>query len=253
MANGPALPGPSLCLCSGTAKLSLDKSKLNEIGYWAVVISALITTILVVRKEFFYEAPAVPSREAVYIEDWQDLLSAGIRSGLEDAPVQLIEFADFECPFCANSDEALRKLRDKYGNQVALTFVHLPLPFHENAKPAARAAECAHNQGRFDEMRKLLFERQEDFGQMPWTEFASEVGIPDAGKFEICVQDATPILRVEQGSKLARKFGVRGTPTIIVNGWKFPVALSVEDLDTIVNNILNGKPPATDTMYAESN
>ncbi len=98
-------------------------------------------------------------------------------------------------------------------------------------------------------MRSLLFEKQQAFGSVPWTDFAKQVGIPDIKQFDACVNDTRPVERVEKGKKLGEEMGVRGTPTIIVNGWKLPVLPSSEDFDKIVKNVMQGRPPAADIDF----
>ena len=94
--------------------------------------------------------------QPVFFEQWRDALAAGIRLGPADAPVQVVEFADFQCPYCARFELTVKTVREKYPDQVAFTFAHMPLPQHGFAESAARAAECADSQGRFEAMRVAL-------------------------------------------------------------------------------------------------
>jgi hypothetical protein len=97
----------------------------------------------------FGAPPAQAEQKPTFIEDWRADLAKGIRMGPTDAPVQLIEFADFECPYCAMFHKYMETLRARYPTQVALTYAHFPLPMHRFAEPAARVAECASDQGQF--------------------------------------------------------------------------------------------------------
>jgi protein-disulfide isomerase len=187
---------------------------------------------------------AIP--EATNVDGWQDALAAGVRLGSADAPIQVLEFADFQCPWCARFEATVQTIRDKYPDQVSFTFAHFPLPGHSFAEPAARVAECARNQGRFETMRSLLFAQQQAFGLVPWTDFAKQAEIQDIEEFEACVNDTRSLERVDYARELAEKMDIRGTPTVIVNGWKLPVTPSSGDFDKIVKNVLDGKPPATD-------
>jgi protein-disulfide isomerase len=138
------------------------KVKLDAVVTVTLVVCALLTTGLVVRREFF--APVAPQAQVeqkpVFIKDWRKHLAKGIRIGPERAQVQLLEFADFECPFCATMHKDLKVLRERYPTQVALTYVHFPLSMHRFAEPAARVAECAGEQGRFEAMYDRLAARQ---------------------------------------------------------------------------------------------
>ncbi len=224
--------------------MRLDKLTLSDIGYWVLVICAFVTTLLVARREFFQESASFEVNEpAIYVEGWEDALASGIRIGLADAPVQVVEFVDFQCPACARFEKTAQSIRDKYPDQVAFTLAHLPLTMHESAETAARVAECAYQQGRFGEMSSLLFAKQQAFGLVPWTEFARQSEILDLEQFDSCISDTQPIARIEQGRTIAEKLDVRGTPTILINGWKLPVIPTMEHFDKIVENVMNDNPP----------
>jgi protein-disulfide isomerase len=206
---------------------------------------ALIATGLVVRREFFATAPALG--KSVFVKDWRDDLDRGVRSGGADAPVQLIEFADFECPFCAELHRVLAPLRQKYPMQIGLTYVHFPLPGHRFAIPAARAAECAGKQGRFEAMHDKLFEQQGQFGLKPWTEMAKEADVPDIATFDSCINRSDPIPRVMEGQALGKALAIQGTPTVIINGWKLGRPPTLDELDHMVKAILAGESPVGST------
>jgi protein-disulfide isomerase len=214
-----------------------------------LVVCALITTGLVVRREFFAPAssPVQAERKPLFIKDWRLDLSNGIRMGPADAPVQLLEFADFECPFCASFHKDLKGVRARYPTQVALTFVHFPLPMHRFAEPAARVAECAREQGRFEAVYDRLFEQQDKFGLKPWSEFATEAGVTDSEAFGGCIKRTDPIPRVTDGKALGNQLDVQGTPTLIINGWKLGRPPNPEELDRMVKAILAGKSPVGST------
>jgi protein-disulfide isomerase len=229
--------------------VTLTKMKWDNILTALLVACALITTGVVVRREFFTSAtgPARPvDQKPMFIENWRPQIDKGVRLGSPGAPVQLIEFADFECPFCALFHKNLQTLRERYPTQVALSFVHYPLSMHRFAEPAARAAECAGEQGHFEMMHDRLFEQQSQLGLKSWREFATDAKVPDLGAFEVCIQRKDPIPRVVEGEKLGEKFNIQGTPTLVVNGWKLGRPPSVEELDRMVKAILAGKSPVSD-------
>jgi len=212
-----------------------------------LVACALITTGLVIRREFF--APAAAQTSATekprYIEDWRAHLADGITLGSPQAPVQIIEFADFECPFCADFHKKLKSAEEKYSGKLAVTYVHFPLPGHRFAEPAARVAECAADQGRFASMQDELFANQNSFGLKPWSDFAASAGIPDLQAFDDCVKQETQLQRVETGKKAGEQLDVRSTPTIIINGWKLSQPPSEAQLQTMINAALAGKQPVS--------
>jgi protein-disulfide isomerase len=225
--------------------VGMDKRKMSEMGSWILVVCAVATTGLVVRREFAQVATVTePKREPVYLEGWERALAIGTRSGSATAPVQVVEFADFQCPACARFDATVQMVLQEHPEKVAFTLVHFPIPFHDSADAAARSAECAHSQGRFNAMRSALFEKQDLIGSVPWTEFGKEAGIPDLSLFEACVSNTQPLEQVENGKKLGEAMNVRGTPTILVNGWKLPFTPSPADFDNIVEGVARGKSPA---------
>jgi protein-disulfide isomerase len=223
--------------------------KLDAVATTAVVLCALVTTGLVVRREFF--APPTLATQAeqkpLFVKDWRTQLAKGVRLGPEQAPVQMLEFADFECPFCASFHKDVKVLRDHYPTQVALTFVHFPLPMHRFALPAARVAECAGDQGRFEAMYDRLFGEQDSFGLKPWSEFATEASVPDSAAFETCIKRTGPIPRVAEGKALGNRLDVQGTPTVVINGWKLGRPPTLDELDHMVKAILAGKSPVGST------
>jgi protein-disulfide isomerase len=210
-----------------------------------LVVCAVITTGVVVRREFI--APSASSGRAeqkpVLIPRWREHLAKGMRLGPDEAPVQLVEFADFECPYCGDFHNKLRALQERYPNQIALTFVHFPLPGHRFALAAARVVECAGEQGRFEAMYDELFERQDSFGLKPWSDYATAAGVPDLAAFDTCIKKTDPIARVEEGKDLGTKLNIQGTPTIVINGWKLGHPPNADELDGMVKKVLAGKSP----------
>jgi protein-disulfide isomerase len=209
------------------------------------LVCALVTTGAIIHREFF-AAPAgraQAEQKPIFVKTWRAALAKGVRMGPEQAPVQLMEFADFECPYCASFHNDLKVLRARFPSQVALTFVHFPLPMHRFAIAAAREAECAGEQGRFEAMYDQLFDGQDQFGLKPWNDFATAAGVPDLTAFDVCVKKTDPIRRVDEGKALGSKLDVQGTPTVIINGWKLGHPPTTEELDRMVQRVLAGKSP----------
>jgi protein-disulfide isomerase len=207
----------------------------ERIGTVAVIVASAVVVATSVRRELgarntIAPAPAIPA--PAFVPDWQSLSKDGIRIGRADAPTQIMEFADFECPFCAAMERHLLDLRHRMGPDLAVVFVQFPLSYHRFALPAARVAECANDQGRFEAMHDLLFLKQDSLGLKAWASFAEEAGVPDVSRFLSCASDTTTPPRVTAGMQLGARLGVRGTPTLIINGWQYwglqPDSLEVE-------------------------
>jgi protein-disulfide isomerase len=225
------------------------KIKLDSVVTAIFLMCALVTMGAIVHREFFASPAgrAQAEQKPIFLRDWRADLAKGIRMGPAAAPAQLLEFADFECPFCGSLHKDLKTLLARYPTQVALTFVHFPLPMHRFAEPAARVAECAGDQGRFEAMYDLLFEQQERFGLKPWSEFSNEAGVKDSAAFEACVKRADAIPRVDEGKALGNKLDIQGTPTVVINGWKLGHPPTLDEMDHMVKMIVAGKSPIGST------
>jgi protein-disulfide isomerase len=210
-----------------------------------LVVCALSTTGAFMYRQFMplSRSTSVTPPKPRFIEDWKSQLKSGVQLGSPSAEVQLIEFADFECPFCRDFHKRLRNLRDRYPKQVSLTYVHFPIPGHRFALPAARVAECAGEQGRFEAMHDRLFDEQDQLGLKSWNEFATEAGVPNGVAFDACIKRTDPIPRVVEGQQLGKDVDVQGTPTLIVNGWKLGNPPTEQELDRMVKAVLAGKDP----------
>lgn len=221
-----------------------EEMKADTLLTIVLITCAVITTGVVVKRELLTSSPSLkgdqkPSR----VLHWQDDMSKGIQIGPRSAPVQLIEFADFECPFCGSFHKTLRTIELRYPNRIALTYVHFPIPGHRFAIPAARVAECANSQGRFEAMYDQLFEGQDEFGLKPWDDYATAAALPDMTAFDACIKKTDPIPRVEEGKAFGSSLDIQGTPTIVINGWKLGRPPSEQELDRMVRRVLAGENP----------
>lgn len=187
----------------------------------------------------------VRSTEPELLKDWNEILQAGIPLQSNDAPIKMVEFFDFECPFCRVFDETMRKFQEKNPGKIARLLVHFPLTSHRFAIPAAKAAECAGEQGRFIEMHEGLLAKQDSFGLKTWTSYALEASIRDSTAFQDCIGRAKPFPRIETGKTLSKRRSIQATPTVIINGWRMGVPPTAEELPLIIENVQAGKPPVT--------
>jgi protein-disulfide isomerase len=175
------------------------------------------------------------SQEPVLLENWEELARVGHRTGNPSAPVTIVEFSDFECPFCARfASSQIPALRKDYADQVQFVFRHWPLPNHRFAYPAARAAECAALQGRFWEFHDAVFAAQDSLGLLTFAELAGRAGVPDPDAFNVCNSEAGQVEAIERDNRVAGEIGATGTPTVIVNGWRLKGTPSLEVLDSII-------------------
>ncbi len=155
--------------------------------------------------------------------------------GPADAPVRMVLFTDFECPYCRNIGPLIEQVLHRNPKTVNLVFKNMPLKFHKMAEPSARAALAAHEQGKFWEYHDRLFAASKLTDEL-LTRTASELGL-DMARFE---QDmASPTIRAKIQKDLidAQKAGVTGTPTIFING-RVPKQRSVEGFQAIIDDEL---------------
>jgi len=173
--------------------------------------------------------------EPIAISDWQDFARTGHAMGPADAPVTIVEFADFECPVCrAFTTGALAAIRAAYPQDVRVVFRHWPLKYHRFAYPAARAAECAGDQGRFEAFHDLLYQKQDSLGLKSFAEFAKEAGVANLSDFGDCQTRTTSVPAIEADVGAALALGGKGTPTILINETLLPGAPSRSVLDSLI-------------------
>jgi protein-disulfide isomerase len=137
--------------------------------------------------------------------------------GPDTAPVTIVEFSDFQCPFCAKVAPTLKQIEDTYQGRVRIVWKHLPLPFHKNAAVAAVAAEAARKQGKFWEFHDKLFANQDKLGPDELKQYAKDLRL-DMTHFETDMQSVDEKKKIEAVVAEAGTLGLTGTPGIFVNG-----------------------------------
>lgn len=163
--------------------------------------------------------------------------------GPEDAPITIVEFSDFQCPYCKQWHQTVYKpLFAAYPNQIRLVYRHLPLTsIHPEAQPAAEAAMCANEQNAFWEFHDNLF-GGELLGAGVYSQYAAALGL-DVEKFEACVNDRTYQQAVQGDSDFALNLGVNSTPTFFVNGLAVVGAQPLEVFQQVIDKELAGEFP----------
>jgi protein-disulfide isomerase len=173
--------------------------------------------------------------------------------GREDAPVQVIEFADFECPTCgswASLTEPDVRTRLINTGQVAIRFYDFPLPMHKNTWPASNAAACAAEQGKFVEMHDRLFQNQIEWNgdatskpRSVFVEYAKAIGL-DGAKFESCYDSQKMIPRIKGNRAEAERRQIAQTPTFIIGDKMIPGDVAYDQFKKFVDEELAKKAPA---------
>jgi len=160
--------------------------------------------------------------------DWSLAQSRGHRASGDTIGEPMVVFTDYECPACQRFETSvLPAVRRRYGDQFQVVYRHLPLSIHPHAVMAAVAAECAAQQGRFEEMHRVLFQRQSEFAREPWVAFASTAGVSDVDRFSGCLASQATKDIVANDAALAREMGISATPTLLLRGTRIPSISSV--------------------------
>ncbi len=161
---------------------------------------------------------------------------AGFVRGAKDAPVTLVEFADYECPYCGQVNPLLQQLEKEYGSQLSVIYKDFPLPMHHRAQKAAEAARCAGDQGKFWEMHDVLFSRRR-FDIADLKSQARDLKL-NGNHFDRCLDDGIQAAAVKQDLEQGKRLGLGGTPSFFVNGHFFSGAVDYKTLKEMVDQQL---------------
>jgi protein-disulfide isomerase len=160
--------------------------------------------------------------------------------GPKDAPITIIEFSDFQCPYCSRGNDVMMQVLKAYDGKVRLAFKNLPLPFHQEAKPAAAAALAAGEQGKFWEMHDAMFANQKGLNSVYYLAKAKELGL-NIEKFKADMVSEKVTKQIEEDMELAKKHGISGTPGFFVNGVAVKGAQPFPAFKTIIDQWLEKK------------
>ncbi|PYV18918.1 MAG: hypothetical protein DMG21_03390, partial [Acidobacteria bacterium] len=169
-------------------------------------------------------------------------------TGNPNAPVTIVEFGDFECPYCGDAEKSLEAVQAKYGDRIRFVFRHYPVwALHPYAEKAAEASECAADQGKFWEGAKKLYDQQADLSDPALLRYAQEMGL-DMSKFKSCLASGEMAKRVRRDYDDGMAVGVRRTPTFFIGGKMAEGALDVSQFSQLIDQALaqrGVKPPET--------
>jgi protein-disulfide isomerase len=159
--------------------------------------------------------------------------------GKEHALVTIVEFGDFQCPYCRQEEVALQTILDRHPEDVRLVFRELPLTaIHPNALVAAQAAVCADRQGMFWQMHDAMYQNQNALAQSALIETAKRVGI-DPERFSTCLADSGTAKAVEKDAKAADELNINETPYLLINGRPMHGSIPVDQLEAVVSDELH--------------
>src|ERR1051325_4567870 len=172
---------------------------------------------------------------AAFVSELDDGTSPA--KGSRSAAVTIVEFSDFECPYCNAVQRTLKQVLESYRDEVRLVFKHLPLEGHRNSLPAARAAYCAGEQDRFWQFHDALFGAKE-LSPAVFAQIATDLGLGMV-KFQECLSSGQSPAGVVRDLETARLFSIESTPSFIINGKLIQGALSFADFQRIIEQELS--------------
>ena len=166
-----------------------------------------------------------------------DVAATGPSRGPRDARITIVEFSDFQCPYCARGRQVIDRVLKEYGKDVRVVFRDFPLPFHEQAQKAAEASHCADEQGRFWELHDWMFDHQSELAVGDLKAAARKLGL-DGHRFDECVDSSKYGPAVEANQREGEKVGVRGTPAFFINGTSLSGAQPFERFKAEIDRVL---------------
>jgi len=166
-----------------------------------------------------------------------DVAATGPAKGPANAPVTIVEFSDFQCPFCSRLTPTIKEVEQKYGDKVRVVFRQFPLNFHEHAQKAAEASLCAQDQGKFWEMHDAMFSNQQALAVEQLKAKAAELGL-NADKFNKCLDSGEKAAAIQADMKDGQAAGVSGTPAMFVNGRFISGAVPIDQITPVIDDEL---------------
>ncbi len=197
-------------------KLEQDRQRERRVQYFDQLKKEHKVAYLITRPRFELAAGANPPK------------------GNAKASVTIVEFSDFQCPFCKRAEGTIDQVMKEYKGKVKLYFRDFPLSFHPNARPAAIAARCAGEQDKFWQYHEKLFDKQ-DLGEAQYKKYATELKL-DMGKFNACLSSPKNAAAVDKDVEDGSAAGVSGTPAFFINGIMLSGAVPFAEFKEIIDD-----------------
>ena len=164
----------------------------------------------------------------------KEVAATGPSKGPEKAPVTIVEFSDFQCPFCSRAAGTVAQVLENYPGKVRVVFRNFPLEFHKQAPKAAEAAMCAQEQGKFWEYHDVLFKNQDKLMPEDLKQHAQALGM-DMAKFDQCFSSGKYAEVVKKDMEAGQKAGVTGTPAFFINGMMISGAQPIDEFKRLID------------------
>lgn len=208
-------------------------NNIANISTAVLVLCAVIVTASVIHREFGTQPQQF--HIARHLSKWRYLTENRHVVGNAAAPIKIIEFVDYECPACRDLEPKLQKSLRAHPKRFALIRYDFPLPkLHPHAYKAAIAAECAARQDDFEKYRHALFKAS--FDKIDFAKLAGQYGVRNIDAFTACFEQGKTTERVDADRDVGERLGIRGTPTLVINGDVIPGTHSQAALDALLGN-----------------
>jgi protein-disulfide isomerase len=185
-----------------------------------------------------YKVTVTDSDNVKYGPEPTDLKPVGCKA--EDCAITVVEYSEFQCPFCSRVVPDTKKILADYKGKIRWIVRDFPLSFHDRAKPAAIAAHCAAEQGKFWAMYSTLFDNQRALADADLKSYADKVGV-DKAKYEKCVANPAAVeATIEKNMQSGMQLGVSGTPAFFINGRRLSGAMPYSEFKRIIDDELSG-------------
>ena len=196
------------------------------------------------RQKYFDDLRARYKVEYLMEPDRIEVAATGPAVGPATAPVTIVEFSDFQCPFCSRLLPTMEQVKAKYGDKVRIVFRQFPLNFHQFAQKAAEASLCANEQGKFWQMHDAMFQNQQNLGVEQLKAKATELGL-NADQFNSCLDQGKFATQVQADLEAGTKAGVNGTPAMFINGRFLSGAQPLGEITKVIDDELQRKGGAS--------
>ncbi|MBF0131420.1 MAG: thioredoxin domain-containing protein [Magnetococcales bacterium] len=224
--------------------MEANKAKIpaNDPGIKEKVHSFLENQALKLAKTKYHEDLASRYKVEILLEEPRYTVTGpqDLSRGPANAPVTIIEFSDFECPYCRKAQAVLGKLKETYGDKLRFVFRHYPLPFHKLAPKASEAAMCANEQSKFWDFHDALFADSQSLAVDALKELATKLKL-DTAKFDECLTSGRHASRIASDSAEGQQLGITGTPTFFINGLKLVGAVPLDAFKEVLDKEIKEK------------
>ncbi len=226
---------------NGTPTFLINKHKI--VGAQPIENFKRVIDAMLAGKAVPSDAPAAPAKPTGPVKP---NIKGAPSDGPANAKVTIVEFSDFQCPFCSRGSSIMKQVKKAYGNKVRLVFKHLPLNFHKDAHLAAQASMAAHAQGKFWAFHDKLFANNRNLKKADLQKYAKQLGL-DMKKFNAALNSGKYKKYVDNDLAEAGRVGANGTPTFFINGVSLVGAQPFDRFKSMIDAALAGKPmPSAD-------